>query len=507
MSRKKLNILVLISMLLFYLIGSYFIYSFANVKIGDEFENCYISPSEFPQGEYYDNIDEYVFAVSQKTAWYPYRTAFYAANGDEEPVEIARTGSMFTFYKNGKAYYCYLDKYMTDEVRAQLSLLTPHYFLYKFDYNMDNNSVTPVYAEFHGMGTSETINVLFSNDEAQYSVTEDDGYIDRIFIDTDEPKFRHSCYAAIDEKLDKLNFNDFKDELDSSSTGPESIRGYKSVEFNGVTYYCVTLGKNNLFMETISSADFKNDMQSFTTLFISVAAVFYITINVYFTKSKRLNDAKLAFISAAAHELKTPIAAIQNNSECIIEKVAPDKNDKYIHTIYNESLRMNYLVSRLLQYNRLVSANRVQKADCSLTDIVNSEIENYHQLIEDRHIELDTDIVSNAKIKANADLIALAVDNFLSNAVKNTACNEKITVKLEKYILGYRFSVFNQGKQIDDEVRNNIWDIFYRTDTVRNSGEHSVGMGLAICKQIFDLHNCKYGFENKSNGVEFYFII
>lgn len=507
MSRKKLNILVSVSMLLFYLISSYFIYSFVNVKIGDEFEECYVNPYEFPREEYYDNIDEYAFAVSQRTVWYPYRTAFYTLNDSEESVEIARTGSMLTFYKNGKAYYCYLDKYMTEEVRAQLSLLTPQYFLYKFDYNIDNNSVTPVYAEFHGMGTTETINVLFSNDEAQYSVTEDDGYINHIFVDINEPKFRHSAYAVIDARLDTLNFNDFKNELDSSSTGPESIRGYESVEFNGVTYYCATLGKNNLFMETITSADFKYDILNFTILFLSVAAVLYITINVYFTKSKRLNDAKLAFISAAAHELKTPIAAIQNNSECIIEKVAPDKNDKYIHTIYNESLRMNHLVSRLLQYNRLVSTNRVKKADCSLTNIVNSEIENYHQLIEDRQIELDTDIVNDAKIKANADLIALAIDNFLSNAVKNTACNEKIAVKLEKYILGYRFSVFNQGKQIDDEVRNNIWDIFYRTDTVRNSCDHSVGMGLAICKQIFDLHNCKYGFENKSNGVEFYFTI
>ena len=66
-------------------------------------------------------------------------------------------------------------------------------------------------------------------------------------------------------------------------------------------------------------------------------------------------------------------------------------------------------------------------------------------------------------------------------------------------------SVFNEGKQIPAEHMDKIWNVLYRADEVRNSEDNSSGMGLAISKQILEIHKCVYGAINKADGVEFYF--
>ncbi|MBR0541984.1 MAG: ATP-binding protein [Clostridia bacterium] len=106
--------------------------------------------------------------------------------------------------------------------------------------------------------------------------------------------------------------------------------------------------------------------------------------------------------------------------------------------------------------------------------------------------------------KANAELIALVIDNYLSNAVKNTEAGNIIEVRLNTLGL----TVFNEGKPIDEKEGRNLWDVFYKEDKARTkNGDNSTGMGLAICKQILMLHKFQYGYKNMPGGVEFFFWI
>jgi signal transduction histidine kinase len=122
-------------------------------------------------------------------------------------------------------------------------------------------------------------------------------------------------------------------------------------------------------------------------------------------------------------------------------------------------------------------------------------------LINEKGIVFSNQIQDDVTINANADLIALVIDNFLSNAVKHTKEGNHIEVLLSN---DGKLVVFNEGMQIIDGDK--LWDVFYRDDKVRNSKDNSTGMGLAICKQILTLHKYKFGIENKPNGVAFYFI-
>ena len=86
--------------------------------------------------------------------------------------------------------------------------------------------------------------------------------------------------------------------------------------------------------------------------------------------------------SAVAHELKTPLAVIQNQCECILENVAPEKNMDYTRSVYNETKQMNRLIVSFLQYNRLQKIQHLEKVKCDMREIVQEEIEKYEDLFE-----------------------------------------------------------------------------------------------------------------------------
>ena len=289
--------------------------------------------------------------------------------------------------------------------------------------------------------------------------------------------------------------------------GNDKRTALRPIEYMGKTYTIYQSVIHNNEYDTVHSALFKELMLIQSVLFVIVSIFIYITANILYKKNRRITESKQAFTAAAAHELKTPLSVIQNQCECILDGIAPEKNERYVQSIYDESLRMNKLVMTMLQYNRLAVSKTVDKEKCSLSEIVNKELTKYNSLISSKNIFVKSDIEENAVLECNRELIELAVDNFISNAVKHTENSKKIDVILKKTPKGnYKLSVINEGKGIKKEYKENLWDLFYRDDKSRNSSDNSTGMGLAICKKIFELHGYKYGFNNTGNGVEFYFI-
>ena len=118
-------------------------------------------------------------------------------------------------------------------------------------------------------------------------------------------------------------------------------------------------------------------------------------------------------------------------------------------------------------------------------------------------VELTVDAEENIFINGNRELITLAVDNYLSNAVKYATGEKKARVTLKKEKSVFRFAVYNDCGGIS--YSDNVWEIFAKADSSRTSDGASTGMGLPICKRIFDLHSFSFSHYNVKNGVIFYF--
>lgn len=221
-------------------------------------------------------------------------------------------------------------------------------------------------------------------------------------------------------------------------------------------------------------------------------------------RNRRITKAREAFIAGAAHELKTPLAVISNQCECYLENIAPEKNGEYVNSVYKETKRMSRMVQTLIQFNKLETGSKIKKEAFDINETAHREAGKYSGLIEAKGITLRETFGEKCQVKGNEEMLSLALDNLISNAVFFTPEGGKIEIKTMRDKKKLTVSVYNSGSNIESYGSAHIREELYRGDKARERNG-STGMGLAICRKIFELHSFRYGFENTEDGVKFYF--
>lgn len=433
--------------------------------------------------------------------------AYYFALVDENNEIAAESGSYIRFddlYDVDRTVL--IDKYLTDDLKAAIND-----FIVKTDnnchitemkYKIEDNEVIPVAFTMKEIRVNPRSEEFVLTDDTDYRTVNFEStmrYCSYQFIDLDSNDRLHKNYENLKNYIEPVteensfNYIKYAELIEIQLSDGKIYTAYISTEFNPAT-------------AAFTSYQFKTLIIQETLLFAAVYAVIILLFIKQRKENERLEKAKYMFSCAAAHELKTPLSVIENQCECVIENIAPEKNTEYINSIYSEALRMNKLVNSLLQYNKIAAASKIEKKQCSLAEIIGNEINKYRSVLNDKNINLEVDTASSSEISCNYELISLVVDNFISNAVKHTESDKKIIIKTENIKDETRLSVFNEGKRIESDYENDLWDIFYKNDKSRKREGNSTGLGLAICKEILNQHKYKFGYKNKENGVEFYFI-
>ena len=205
------------------------------------------------------------------------------------------------------------------------------------------------------------------------------------------------------------------------------------------------------------------------------------------------------FVADASHELKTPIAVIMANAEAL-EKEPEEK--KWLNNIKSEADRMNELVTSLLDLAKLEEGKEVQQEE-NLSKIVEMSVLTFESLMYENKIELEYDIQKDINIKCNSSQIKQLVAILIDNAIKHSETNGKISIALKKQKNDTVLTVSNRGKEIPKEIRENIFERFYRADESRNRDTNRYGLGLAIAKNIVENHNGKIFVESEKGITTF----
>lgn len=222
-----------------------------------------------------------------------------------------------------------------------------------------------------------------------------------------------------------------------------------------------------------------------------------------------------ALISNIAHDLKTPITAIKGYAEGMLDGVAdtPEKQEKYIRTIYNKANEMNTLINELTLYSN-IDTNKIpynfQKlnlhnyfADC---------IEELGMDLDNQHIRLDYSnfVDPDVLIIADPEQLGRIIHNIVSNSVKYMRADVASRVGITVRDVGdfVQIEISDNGKGIATRDLPYVFDRFYRADTSRNSAAGGSGIGLSIVKKIVEDHGGKIWVTSKENeGTTMYFVI
>ena len=344
---------------------------------------------------------------------------------------------------------------------------------------------------------------VLSDFEPTETVLESQAYLYYELYDFEKTGLDHKYYLKSQKKL-QTEIDNFVFNINNSGGGGSYGGGAMNFQSQGEDYAFFYFVDYSEFFKTISSDAFFAMTFFMIIMFLAAGAIILFVSCKMYDKNQKLNEARRAFTSAAAHELKTPLTVIQNRCECVIENIAPEKNNEYVKSIYDEALRMNGIVQSLMTYNRLSDTTKINKTKIDLSSIVKQETEKYICFAETFDVNITAEIQENITTYADSELISMAVDNYLSNAVKYADGDKKVKITLTAKGKEFELCVYNDCSNCT-EINNSVWDVLTRNDMVRNSSENSSGMGLPICKHIFRLHGYGYWFEINTGQICFCF--
>ena len=204
------------------------------------------------------------------------------------------------------------------------------------------------------------------------------------------------------------------------------------------------------------------------------------------------------FSQNAAHELKTPVAAIRANLEVLYLDDEPkiEEYKEFVEVVNRQIEMMNSIVTglRLLSNKESLNLEKVR-----LYQIINEIVEDLKDKISEKKQTVKL-VFDNRDMTVEADrvLIKQAVFNIVHNAVRYSRENAFIEIKLRKSLL----SIKNHGESIPKESLEKIFEAFYCVDKSRAKKYGGSGLGLAIVKEIMDRH----GFSINANSVENEFV-
>ncbi|MFV0481918.1 MAG: ATP-binding protein [Campylobacteraceae bacterium] len=223
---------------------------------------------------------------------------------------------------------------------------------------------------------------------------------------------------------------------------------------------------------------------------------FVKSLNSLFLKIKNMIEKERRFTSNAAHELKTPLAALKIQTE--VAKLSLDDKPSLLKSLNNIETgvdRATRMIEQLLALSRLESVNEFENiTDINWVEVTRSTIKELEFKAHEKNINVEFLHVNDVKsIKGEPFVLSLLLRNLLDNAIKYNKNGTNIKINLQKSSL----CIEDDGKGVNPELLKNIGERFVRPAGQKQSGS---GLGFSIVMHIAKLHGLRLNFENIETG-------
>lgn len=209
------------------------------------------------------------------------------------------------------------------------------------------------------------------------------------------------------------------------------------------------------------------------------------------------------FVANVSHEFKTPIAAIEGYATLLQNhNLSPEKHDRYVEKILENSRRLTNLSGNILLLSKLENRETVSdKTEYRLDEQIRKCVLMLENKWTEKNIEFDIDL-PKVVFCGSESLLEQVWVNIIDNAIKHSPENGIISIVVGKNEDFISVSVSDNGNGMTEEVKKHIFEKFYQGDSSRKSEGN--GLGLALVKRIVEL--CKGTVTVKSSagkGSEF----
>ena len=209
-----------------------------------------------------------------------------------------------------------------------------------------------------------------------------------------------------------------------------------------------------------------------------------------------LETLRTDFIANVSHEMKTPLAVMQNYGTLLqADNLPEEKRIEYAKGVTDGSRRMAEMMTNILKLNRLENQQIYPKtSEFDLGEQLCECLLQFENVWEKRDIEIDTDIAEDIKVKADEELLSLVWNNLFSNAFKFTEAGGTVSVSLSATEHHAVVKVKDTGCGMTAEVGAHIFEKFYQGDTSHSAQGN--GLGLALVKRVVDIMQGEIGVES-----------
>ncbi len=188
------------------------------------------------------------------------------------------------------------------------------------------------------------------------------------------------------------------------------------------------------------------------------------------------------FVTGAGHELKTPLAIIQSNTEAM---ELYNGATKWSKNIREQTARLNRLVQSLLFLARMdEGALHSQPVELPLDQLVSQALDTFAQPMEDCGLQLHKEVTAGLSVRGDREQVRQLLSILLDNAVKYTNPGGLVTVALRPAKGQVQLSVQNTCSPLPEAPPQQLFQRFYRADAARSQKNGGCGVGLSMAQAI-----------------------
>lgn len=193
------------------------------------------------------------------------------------------------------------------------------------------------------------------------------------------------------------------------------------------------------------------------------------------------------FVANVSHELKTPLAIMQNYGSLLSQPDLDDeKRIEYAKGITDASKRLASLITNILKLNKLENQQITPVFESyNLSEQLCECLLGFEEAWEKKGINIETDIEEDIYISSDAEMMSLIWNNLFSNAIKFTDNGGTVSLSVKKESEHVTVKISDTGCGISTEVGKHMFDKFYQGDT--SHAMQGNGLGLALVKRVIDI--------------------